>query len=90
MKVTHHIYAQTKENLNLYIKNVMTFKKPGKEPEILCLDVSTKLDAVKPKIEALIEKFQRIDILINNAGISYRGEVNLKFDRHVAEKCNYY
>jgi NAD(P)-dependent dehydrogenase (short-subunit alcohol dehydrogenase family) len=41
----------------------------------LCLDVSSKLDAVKPKIENIIQKFGRIDILINNAGISFRGEV---------------
>ena len=53
----------------------LLIKRPGKEPEVLCLDVSSKLDVVKPKIEKLYEKFGRIDILINNAGISYRGEV---------------
>ena len=50
-------------------------KTPGKEPEVLGLDVSSKLDVIKSKIEQVIQKFGRIDILVNNAGVSFRGEV---------------
>lgn len=46
----------------------------GKEPEVLCLDVASGLDVMKPKVDAMIEKFKNIDILINNAGVSFRGE----------------
>ncbi len=31
---------------------------------------------MKPKIESLYKKFPRIHILVNNAGITYRGKVN--------------
>ncbi len=50
-------------------------KTPGKEPEVLGLDVSSKLDIMRPKIDEVIRKFGRIDILVNNAGVSFRGEV---------------
>lgn len=50
-------------------------KESGKEPEVLGMDVSSKLEVIKPKIDEVIRKFGRIDILINNAGISFRGEV---------------
>ncbi len=53
----------------------MIKKKGGKEPEVLVLDVTSKHDVVKSKIDYVLSKYKRIDILINNAGISFRGEV---------------
>ena len=47
----------------------------GKEPEVLSLDVGSSFDVISENIEAMTEKFGRIDILINNAGVSFRGEV---------------
>lgn len=67
------ICARNNDELVKLKQNLM--RMPGKEPEILNLDVSSKLEIVKPKIDALYKKFHRIDILINNAGVSYRGDV---------------
>lgn len=47
----------------------------GKEPEVLCLDVASKSEIVNEKVEEMIKKFEYIDVLINNAGVSFRGEV---------------
>lgn len=47
---------------------------PGKEPEVLCLDVASSEDIIKAKINSMIEKFEYIDILVNNAGVSFRGQ----------------
>jgi len=47
---------------------------PGKEPEVLCLDVASTEDAIKTSVDAMIEKFNYIDVLVNNAGVSYRGQ----------------
>jgi dehydrogenase/reductase SDR family protein 7B len=69
------ICARSNDELVKLKQNLM--RSPGKEPEILNLDVSSKLEVVKPKIDALYTKFHRIDILINNAGVSYRGDVNI-------------
>jgi short-subunit dehydrogenase len=53
-------------------------KIPGaKEPEVLSLDVSSSVESYKSKLDLLIVKHGCINILINNAGISYRGEVSL-------------
>jgi NADP-dependent 3-hydroxy acid dehydrogenase YdfG len=49
----------------------------GKEPEVFPFDITSNMNAIKPKITELINKFETIDILINNAGINYRGEVNI-------------
>nr|CAG4638500.1 EOG090X07KM [Cyclestheria hislopi] len=43
-------------------------------PSILPLDVSD-FQSAEPKIRAAIQHWGHIDILINNAGLSYRGEV---------------
>ena len=49
----------------------------GKEPEVFPFDITSNMNAIKPKITELMNKFETIDILINNAGINYRGEVNI-------------
>ena len=51
-------------------------RKSGKEPEVFGLDIGCKLEVMAPKITSLLSKYKRIDILINNAGVSYRGEVS--------------
>ncbi|CAF0803652.1 unnamed protein product [Brachionus calyciflorus] len=64
--------ARNNEELNKVKSNLML--KSGKEPEILILDVGSKLDVIRPKLDEVINKFKRVDILINNAGVSFRGE----------------
>ena len=39
------------------------------------MDVSAKTETLKSNVDRLVEKYKKIDILINNAGISFRGEV---------------
>jgi NAD(P)-dependent dehydrogenase (short-subunit alcohol dehydrogenase family) len=43
-------------------------KTTGNKPEIASLDLST-LEATAAFVNAFIEKHQRLDILINNAGV---------------------
>ncbi len=45
-----------------------------KEPEVLQLDVGSSYEVISQNVEAMTKKFGRIDILINNAGVSFRGE----------------
>lgn len=67
------------------VKNDLMKSFPGKEPVILCLDVSSTLEVMKPKIEGIIEKCGNIDVLVNNAGVSFRGE-SFSTDSEVFEK----
>lgn len=46
----------------------------GKKPEVLQLDVGSSSEILGKSVEKMIEKFGGIDILINNAGVSFRGE----------------
>ena len=66
--------ARSSDLLN-QVKNDLIKTGSGKVPEVLCMDVAAGLDVMKPKIESLVAKYERIDILINNAGVSFRGEV---------------
>ena len=61
---------KVKEKL-LKTKNVNN----SREPVVLCLDVTDSLDVVKEKLNNLVTKIGCVDILINNAGVSFRGEV---------------
>jgi len=45
-----------------------------KEPEVLQLDVGSSYEVISQNVESMTKKFGRIDILINNAGVSFRGE----------------
>ena len=46
-----------------------------KEPVVFRLDVTKPVDTYKSQLETLMVKYGCVNILINNAGISYRGEV---------------
>ena len=59
------------------------------EPEVISLDVTDSFDVVKKKLDFLIIKFSCIDILINIAGVSFRGEVSL-FSSFKINKSNFY
>lgn len=39
------------------------------------MDVTDNAQDIKQKLDLLVTKYGCIDILINNAGVSYRGEV---------------
>lgn len=43
-------------------------------PIVLCLDLSD-INSLQTEVDKVLAVHGRIDILINNAGISYRGEV---------------
>jgi NADP-dependent 3-hydroxy acid dehydrogenase YdfG len=62
------------------VKNELIKKYPQisakKEPEIVCLDVSSPLEVIEQKYKEIIDKFKTVDILINNAGVGFRGEVS--------------
>ena len=58
----------TSKDKALKIQNVI-FEKFGKQIEIFKADISKRKE-VKELVEFCIEKFKRIDVLINNAGIS--------------------
>ncbi|XP_031840904.1 dehydrogenase/reductase SDR family protein 7-like [Nomia melanderi] len=47
---------------------------PTHPPMVLPLDI-TDINALRTEVDLIIEIYGQIDILINNAGISYRGEV---------------
>ncbi|XP_014615933.1 PREDICTED: dehydrogenase/reductase SDR family protein 7-like [Polistes canadensis] len=59
------------------VKNTLMEKHctvPTHPPVILPLDL-TEINTLQPEISKVLSIHERIDILINNAGISYRGEV---------------
>lgn len=66
--------ARNKDQLELVKANLMK-SGAGKEPEVLVMDVASDIDVIRPKFDAMLEKFKRIDVLVNNAGVSFRGEV---------------
>ena len=43
----------------------------------MSFDVTWKYEVIKSKIDSFVAKFNQIDVLINNAGVTFRGEVNL-------------
>ncbi len=53
---------------------IKTGKSGCKEPQVLQLDVGSSYEVISKSVENMTKKFGRIDILINNAGISFRGE----------------
>ena len=73
------IFSLFSSLLFFFFFNWQKLKKSGKEPEVFVMDVSCKLDIMKPKITAILNKYKRIDILVNNAGVSFRGEVRKCF-----------
>ena len=66
--------ARNKEQLE-QVKESLMKSGPGKEPEVLVMDVASDIEVIKTKFDAMLEKFKRIDVLVNNAGVSFRGEV---------------
>jgi dehydrogenase/reductase SDR family protein 7B len=70
--------ARRLDELNKVKEGLFKLKTINKhEPEVVCLDVTDPFDIVKKKLDLLFLKFSCIDILINNAGVSFRGEVYL-------------
>ena len=62
------LVARTYESL-ISVKNIIS-RETGKEPLIIQYDVSNP-DDVKNMSLFIKEKYQRLDILINNAGIAF-------------------
>jgi dehydrogenase/reductase SDR family protein 7B len=56
------------------LKSDLEIKGGGKKVEVLSLDVGSSSETLSESVQAMIKKFGRIDILINNAGVSFRGE----------------
>ncbi len=75
LKLTHILFLSRKNIFNFDFSIHLKAFGLGKEPQILCLDLTCESYIIKLKINELIRKFKRIDILINNAGVNYRGEV---------------
>lgn len=62
--------------MNKVKEGLLKLKSSNKRiPEVVCLDVTDPLNVVKSKLDVLVTKLGCIDILINNAGVSFRGEV---------------
>lgn len=59
----------SKQKINYFFQTV-----PTHPPVILPLDL-TEINALNSEVEKVLKIHGRVDILINNAGISYRGEV---------------
>ena len=63
----------------------------GVECLVLPMDV-TNYDVIEENVDIVLNKFGKIDVLINNAGISKRGltvETNFEVDRRIME-INYF
>ena len=70
--------ARRLDELNKVKEGLLNSKSSNKRiPEVICLDVTDPLNVVKNKLDYLVTKLGCIDILINNAGVSFRGEVRL-------------
>lgn len=69
--------ARRLDELNKVKEKLMKLPKVSnkREPVVVCLDVTDPLNVVKKKLDDLVTKLGCIDILINNAGVSFRGEV---------------
>ena len=66
-------------------------EKLGAECLVLPMDV-TNYDALQENVNIVLQRFQKIDVLINNAGISQRGltvETDFEVDRRIME-INYF
>lgn len=59
---------------NVKTKLIQSNKSGCKEPGVVCMDVTLDEEKMKEKIDNITVKYGCIDVLINNAGISYRGE----------------
>ncbi|XP_020711313.1 dehydrogenase/reductase SDR family protein 7-like [Athalia rosae] len=85
--------SRRKEELER-VKSVLMNKHPTvptHPPIVLPLDI-TDLNSIPPEIEKVLKIYGKIDVLINNAGISYRGEViNTNVDVDIKLMlCNYF
>ena len=67
--------ARNKEQLE-QVKKDLIKSGPGKEPEVLVLDVASGIEIVQEKMNSMYSRFGRIDVLVNNAGLGHRGEVS--------------
>lgn len=56
------------------------------------MDVTETADQIKEKLDQIVDKFGCIDVLINNAGISSRGEAMVTTDKvfHKIMDVNFY
>lgn len=73
------------------LKSIQSELKNPENHLVLPLDL-TKTDELQKKVDCVIEKFDRIDFLFNNGGISQRSEVHetsLEVDRRIME-VNYF
>ena len=71
------LIGRNKEDLESVLKEIS--KKGGNEPAIFQLDITNTAEA-KSIIKQIIEKYKRIDVLVNNAGIYFGGSSEISED----------